>query len=385
MELDTAAGLATAGVIASALEKPTGTAGEHGDGHCSDCGEPVTGRFCSACGQPVHVHRTLLHLGEEFLHGIVHFDARVWRTLPLLALDPGRLTREWVQGRRTRYVSPLALFLFTVFLMFFLMSFNGASPIKMETLPEQQAASRVALVEARAEAKAADQVLGRAQAAERLSPSAATREARTEAEAEARTAHSEAAAVEKTLSTLNATAAAGPRTDGLEPGSLQAQIADAVKSGRLKVNTGNEELNHKILKKLSNPDLALYKLQQTLYKFAFLIVPLSIPFVALLFIWKRGFTLYDHGVFVLYSLTFMAVAGMVLGLLEGIRGPLSGPAGFLSGLLFLSLPAHMFFQLKGAYDLGIFSALWRTLLLQVFCVLVLSLFMIAIVLLGLGG
>jgi hypothetical protein len=45
----------------------------------------------------------------------------------------------------------------------------------------------------------------------------------------------------------------------------------------------------------------------------------------------------------------------------------------------------MFLQLKGAYDLRIFSALWRTLLLLFFCVLVLTLFMIAIVLLGLGG
>ena len=35
----------------------------------------------------------------------------------MLLLNPGRLTREWIQGKRTRYVSPLALFLFTVFLM----------------------------------------------------------------------------------------------------------------------------------------------------------------------------------------------------------------------------------------------------------------------------
>ncbi|MDH4384056.1 MAG: DUF3667 domain-containing protein [Caulobacter sp.] len=385
MDLDSAAGLATAGVIAGAIEKPTGIAGEHSDGHCRDCGAPVAGRFCSTCGQPVHVHRTLLHLGEEFLHGIVHFDARVWRTLPLLALDPGRLTREWVQGRRTRYVSPLALFLFTVFLMFFLMSFGGASPIEMDSLPERLTAGREALVEARAEAKEADRVLARAQAAERTSPSDETSEARNEAEVAARGVHREVAALEKALETLQATAKAGPRSDGLEPGSLQAQIADAAKAGKIKVNMGNEELNHKILKKLSNPDLALYKLQQTLYKFAFLIVPLSIPFVALLFLWKRGFTLYDHGVFVLYSLTFMAIAGMVLGLLEGIKGPLTGPAEFLSGLLLLSLPVHMFLQLKGAYDLKIFSALWRTLLLLFFCVLVLTLFMIAIVLLGLGG
>ena len=112
----------TGGIISGAIEKPTGQAGEHHT-TCADCGAEVTGRFCSNCGQAAHVHRTLLHLGEELLHGVMHFDGRFWRTLPLLVINPGRLTREWVQGRRTRYVSPLAMFLFTLFVMFFALSF----------------------------------------------------------------------------------------------------------------------------------------------------------------------------------------------------------------------------------------------------------------------
>ncbi|MBZ5718297.1 DUF3667 domain-containing protein, partial [Haemophilus influenzae] len=88
-------------LIAKAVERPTGEAGEQ-TRLCSDCGEPVSGKFCSNCGQPTHVHRTLLHLVEEVLHGVMHFDARIWRTLPLLAFNPGRLTREWIQGKRTR-------------------------------------------------------------------------------------------------------------------------------------------------------------------------------------------------------------------------------------------------------------------------------------------
>ena len=95
-------GVVTAGLVASAIEKPTGQAGEHEAGTCSDCGAPTNGKFCANCGQPTHVHRTLLHLGEEVLHGVMHFDARIWRTLPLLAFNPGRLTREWIHGRRTR-------------------------------------------------------------------------------------------------------------------------------------------------------------------------------------------------------------------------------------------------------------------------------------------
>ena len=110
-------------------------------------------------------------------------------------------------------------------------------------------------------------------------------------------------------------------------------------------------------------------------------MPFSLPFVALLFLWKRGFTLYDHGVFILYSLTFMALLLMVMVLAGTINGVLGGFVGLI-GLAVI--PAHMFAQLKGAYGLSIFSALWRTAALLFFCNIVIGLFVTAIVYLGLG-
>lgn len=118
-----------------------------------------------------------------------------------------------------------------------------------------------------------------------------------------------------------------------------------------------------------------------MYKFAFLLVPLSIPFVALLFLWKRGFTLYDHGVFVLYSLTFMAMLLMLM----VVAGTFWGTFGLVViNLAALAVPVHMFAQMKGAYSLSIFSALWRTVALMVFCTIVIGLFVTAIIYLGLG-
>ena len=130
----------TGGLVANAIEKPTGHAGE-GHATCSDCGSETSGNFCANCGQPTHVHRTLLHLGEELLHGVMHFDARIWRTLPLLWANPGKLTREWVEGKRTRYVSPLAIFLFTLFVMFFALSFvpqHEGSAMLADDIAEQR-------------------------------------------------------------------------------------------------------------------------------------------------------------------------------------------------------------------------------------------------------
>lgn len=369
MDVEATGGLITGGMLAGAVEKPTGHAGEAHPGSCSDCSEPVTGNFCANCGQPTHVHRTLTHLGEEMLHGVLHFDARIWRTLPLLLLNPGKLTREWIGGMRTRYVSPLAIFLFTVFLMFFALSFGGAPPIREAPLPERIEAARVAVTETRA-------VLAEAEADVASDPN------EPGAQGVAIGARAAVEGAEATLAALQEAQASGPRADGLAAGSWQASVADAVHNDKVRIGFGDQKTKEKILHKLANPDFAVYKIQQTAYKFAFLLIPLSIPFVWLLFAWKRGFTWYDHGVFVLYSLTFISILTMVVGVLGRWDGWFTGTLGTL---LVLSIPVHMFAQLKGAYGLSIWSALWRTYLLLNFCALTISLFLVAIVLMGLTG
>ena len=373
MDIEGAGAVVTGGLVAGAIEKPTGKAGEaHPHGVCSDCGAETSGNFCANCGQPTHVHRSLLHLGEELLHGVMHFDARIWRTLPLLWLNPGRLTREWVEGKRTRYVSPLAIFLFTLFVMFFALSF---APHK-----EEASVQPAEIAEQRAVVEAAQQTVNelRADNAQPQAIQAAQmivdqrREQLLKLEAEMRDG----------------------RADGLKPGSWQASLKDMVTGdaeegqphAKLKVMGKDAEkdghgVGATVLKKLQNPDLALYKLQQTMYKFAFLLVPLSIPFVALLFLWKRGFTLYDHGVFVLYSLTFMAMLLMLMVLSATIAGWLGA---IVIPLGLLAVPVHVCAQMKGAYSLSWFSALWRTIALLMFCNIVIGLFVTAIVYLGLG-
>ena len=367
MDIDAAGGAATGGLLAGAMERPTGHAGD-AHGNCTDCGQAVEGKFCANCGQPTHVHRSLTHLGEEMLHGVLHFDARIWRTLPLLAFNPGRLTREWVEGRRTRYVSPLAMFLFTVFLMFFVMSFggigDGGSTTIAAGMPEADRAALAADLQAARKEIAASAGGNSNGSAETVGGAALT-------------------AVEKGLGVIpSAPAAKTKRTDGLKDGSWQAVVHDAVASGELKVDLGNEGLNEKITKKLLNPDLAVYKIQQTAYKFSFLLIPISIPFVALLFLWKRGFTLYDHGVFVLYSLTAMSILAMLVSIVAPLGGAFTA---LLATLAWFTVPVHMFAQLKGAYGLSWFSAGWRTFVLLNFCIFAFTLFLLAIITLGLTG
>ncbi|OYW29873.1 MAG: hypothetical protein B7Z44_03070 [Caulobacter sp. 12-67-6] len=384
VDMDAAGGAVTGGLIGSALEKPEGKAGEAHSGACTDCSQPVSGNFCAHCGQPTHVHRSLLHLGEELLHGVMHFDGRIWRTVPLLVLNPGRLTREWVEGKRSRYVSPLGLFLFTIFLMFFILSFGGGKAFETGAVNTRLDVARETVTDRHQEVAQAktDLAVAERNVATAKPPQAEAAKAELDkAKSNFDDAVDDLADASNLVTRLEGVKAAGPRADGLEPGSWQADVHDAVANDRVKVNMGGDGINKKVLKKLSNPDLALYKIQQTLYKFSFLLVPLSIPFVALLFLWKRGFTLYDHGVFVLYSLTFMAMMSMALSFL----GQISWLSSIVALIALIAPPVHMFAQLKGAYGLSTFSAAWRTLLLLIFCAIALALFLAAIILLGLGG
>ena len=82
---------------------------------CANCGELFAARrpsFCPACGQESNVRPPRL---GEFLQqfGGAYFatEGALWRTLKLLLLAPGELTRQYLAGRRKHYVLPLRLYL----------------------------------------------------------------------------------------------------------------------------------------------------------------------------------------------------------------------------------------------------------------------------------
>jgi hypothetical protein len=137
-------------------------------------------------------------------------------------------------------------------------------------------------------------------------------------------------------------------------------------------------IDHGIDKWRKNPSLMAYKLQSNSYKFSWLLIPLSVPFVWLLFLWRRKFGAYDHAVFVTYSLAFMTLLYVALVLLGGIG---VGTA-VLVLLGILVPPVHIYKQLKGAYSLGRFSAAWRTWALAFFIFWILFVFIDLLLVLG---
>ena len=86
---------------------------------CRNCGTPAPLKFCPECGQETTLHPpTLGEFLHEFVGHYVALEGQMWRTLRLLLTRPGRLTREYLDGRRRRYVLPLRLYLTASFVFF---------------------------------------------------------------------------------------------------------------------------------------------------------------------------------------------------------------------------------------------------------------------------
>ena len=105
----------------SGADEPTG-APSHSDtpeDQCENCGALLHGPYCHQCGQKSADRIVpVWHMINEALEAVFELDLRVFRTFPTFFFLPGRLTKEYINGRRKRYIRPFRLFLFSTFLLF---------------------------------------------------------------------------------------------------------------------------------------------------------------------------------------------------------------------------------------------------------------------------
>jgi len=337
----------TGGVLGRAVEPKAGEAPQRHthEARCLNCGAPLAGPYCHECGQQAHVHRTLGAFFHDLLHGVLHFEGKIWRTLPLLAWKPGELTRRYIDGQRASFVSPIALFLFCVFLMFAVIglvsnqNFGAMPPQARADIAREISADQQRLVQLQAQrdilAKTGQPTIG-------LDAQIASLRQETQALGYAEQgdfSHGPIASSKLTSSKL--------------PNWLGRAV------GRAK----------------ANPELLFYKLKTNAYKFSWALIPISVPFVWLLFPLSRRFKLYDHTVFVTYSLCFMMLLLSAATLIGLVSDTVASLAWFVP-------PVHMYRQLRGTYGVGKWGALWRTSALTIFAFIAIGLFASLLVTLG---
>ncbi|MBC2778674.1 DUF3667 domain-containing protein [Parasphingopyxis marina] len=364
----------TGALAARAVEPAHGEGGSEGERLCANCSTVLIGTHCHLCGQKAHIHRSIGAIGHDLMHGVLHLDGKFWRTMPLLILRPGELTRRFVDGERAKFVSPLGMFLFAIFLMFAVFQIYGVS---LSNIDVDSVSTELAQEEFE------NQIANVREERARLDRELAVLESQPDRQADADALRTRLENFDGRIEELDI----GQRhldtvissTTGENVGPVDGNGNPTGTNDLRNLSTGWDRLDYGIEKIRENPSLALYKLQANGYKFSWLLIPLSVPFVWILFFWTRRFRMYDHAVFVTYSLAFMSLFAVVLTVL-GFMG-LGG--GWIVGAVSIIPLLHMYKQLKYGYRLTRLGALIRTALLANFCFITASIFFV--MLLGIGA
>jgi ABC-type multidrug transport system fused ATPase/permease subunit len=318
--LSDAGDVVTGGLWVAAVEPGHGRAveGAHG-GACLNCGEALTGSYCANCGQTAHVHRTLGAMWHDLMHSVLHFDGKIWRTLPELAVRPGQLTRRYIHGERAKFVSPFALFLFSALLMYAVYSIFGHHDTSSAVNAQESARVLQKQVDK------LDDRIGSTEAELKKTDLSAARRAKLQ---------------------QRLTQARDDRQELAAAGAIAADVGQKPKdvAGRSVV----EKIN-------TNKEFVAYRLKANAYKFSWALILISTPMVWLLFAWRRDYGLYDHSTFVTYSISFMSL----LFSLWMVASWIGIATGVITLALMLYALWHMYSDMRDAYRLSRTGALLR--------------------------
>ncbi len=106
---------------------------------CGNCGRAIDGpaqKFCPACGQATPVHRIdWQFMAHELEHSVLHMDRGILYSLKELMLRPGRLMRDYLEGRRARQAKPLLLLMVMAAVVVFLSKYILGGGVIDASLP----------------------------------------------------------------------------------------------------------------------------------------------------------------------------------------------------------------------------------------------------------
>ncbi len=97
---------------------------------CLNCGTRLRGQYCGICGQRSRSRLiSIWQLLREAFGDLFELDSRLWRTVVPLLIRPGKLTRDYLEGRRARYMPPFRSYL-VLSVIFFLVAFFDLQSIR---------------------------------------------------------------------------------------------------------------------------------------------------------------------------------------------------------------------------------------------------------------
>jgi hypothetical protein len=343
--------------------------------HCANCGVLLEGPYCHVCSQEYDRHkRSIFHLIWEAIEGLLHLDGRLSLTLPTLFFWPGRLAKDYMEGRVVRHVPPFRTFL--VALLLFIFAAEHAIH-KITEASEHKAHERAAAL-ATPQGRATEVERLRKEAAETRDESLAdaakdriedlkdpddtpakveARYAKTMANAQARYAKSldkadRLARGEQVELSYNGTGILG--SEDARNATLKAIDASGTVSPSSKKNAA--WLKDGLKKAVANPEYYLTVMFAWGHRLAVLLLPIVGLSLALVYVNKRRFYIYDHLLVAMNLLSFAFLTNAL-----GFVLPMPWQAWWF-GLVALWTPINLFQTLRGAYGSSILGATLKTLI-----------------------
>ncbi len=95
---------------------------------CLNCRHPLnlSDKYCPNCSQANSTKKlTIKDFFDEFFSNIVSYDSKLLKTLSALLIRPGKITRDYVDGKRMSYTNPFRFLLSLAIIYFLIQNFSG--------------------------------------------------------------------------------------------------------------------------------------------------------------------------------------------------------------------------------------------------------------------
>jgi len=247
-------------------------------------------------------------MAKDLLEELFNLDTRLFRTLRRLLFQPGRLTVEYVAGRRAGYVPPLRLFVFSSFILFLLLGILSTQTVTLEGSASGALDSLVT------------------QEARQASPAS---ESASEAQIDV-------TSNDPIRMSQDVVRAMETKTDSLRTvHTLRGQLHYALLRGLLRADR--------------SPQLFMQQLIGRLSGLTFLLVPVFALLLKGLYV-RSGRLYIEHLIFALHThvVFFIGLIGIVLIALLGVSASL----GYLQGALFWGTGLYLLLALRRTYQQG---------------------------------
>lgn len=349
------AGADAAAGLGAARGKPAET-------HCLNCGAPLAGDFCHQCGQSAQsLRQPFWALLAESIETLFSLDSRAARTLPGLLLQPGKVTRAYLDGQRARFIPPFRLYVLASLVFFVLlplMTGQGLSLVPGGNQNFDEARTQIESAYAAGEMteeeyQGALEGITEAENIWRSGPGIFIPEPPAVPGAE------------------DAAPAASPE-DPEWAGFMPKEALDAVREAGA---SGDQEAA-RFAQVMDNPGRLEEQTREWIPRLMFLMLPIYALLLALVYLWRRSFLFFDHLIVSLHfhSALFLAMAlGMLASYLVGV--------GWVTLALLVYSNWYLYRLNRVVYGRGRFTSVLRVLTLDsIYFFILMSTLLVAVIL-----